>query len=452
MDQRTGQTDKTQTETQSLSEQISAPQWQAVFDALPDGVCLLDPGGKIVLCNAALAVLLGQPRDEILGRPCWEAVFGATGPLPADPVEEARCTGQRSAIQLPLGDRWFNVTADPILDETGDAVGFVYMLVDITRQVRAEAALRADEERFRSLYQEAPLGYQSLDRDGRFIDANQAWLDTFGYSRDEVIGRWFGDFLAPQQMALFRERFSHFKATGEAHGVEFEMVCRDGSHRIVSFDGRCAYDEWGNLEQTHCILHDVTERTRAEATLRESEARFSTVFRASPLSIAITRLEDNQFIDVNEAWQRTTGFTREEVIGRTPVELNTWVNPGERERLIRVLHEQGAVQEFEFQMRQKSGNICDLLLSAERIEVVGEHCMLSMALDITERKRAEEALRKSLEETAHNQRLLLALSQAAQAVQRAHTPDEVCRTILESDGCAWAIRRRSLNRAPIKRT
>jgi PAS domain S-box-containing protein len=92
-----------------------------------------------------------------------------------------------------------------------------------------------------------------------------------------------------------------------------------------------------------------------------------------------------------------TGYNREEAIGCSTIELNAWVKPDERKRLIRLLREQGTVHSFEFQMRQKSGNIKDLLISAEQIEVAGEQCMLSMALDITERNRTEKALQESEE-------------------------------------------------------
>jgi PAS domain S-box-containing protein len=93
---------------------------------------------------------------------------------------------------------------------------------------RAEEALRESEGRFRLLYEKAPLGYQSLDAAGYFIDVNQAWLDTLGYSREEVIGRWFGDFLAPHEVEPFKQRFPKFKATGEVQ-VEVEMVRKDGA-------------------------------------------------------------------------------------------------------------------------------------------------------------------------------------------------------------------------------
>jgi PAS domain S-box-containing protein len=137
------------------------------------------------------------------------------------------------------------------------------------------------------------------------------------------------------------------------------------------------------------------ERQQANQALKQVEARFSTVFHSSPISIAITRLKDNQFVDVNEAWQEITGFTKQEAIGRTPFDFEFWVNPADRSRLLQKLQESVPVQDFEFQLRQKSGDVADLFLSAELIELSGETCMLSMAQNITRRKQVERQLQES---------------------------------------------------------
>jgi PAS domain S-box-containing protein len=139
------------------------------------------------------------------------------------------------------------------------------------------------------------------------------------------------------------------------------------------------------------------ERQRAEEALRESEARFSTVFRANPAAIAITRLSDGRLADVNQAWQDLTGYTYAEAVGHTPYELNLWVKPEQRERLIDVLREQRTAR-GEMQLRRRSGELCDALMSAELIELAGECYLLTLAQDITERKQAEQQLAAQLDE------------------------------------------------------
>jgi len=118
------------------------------------------------------------------------------------------------------------------------------------------------EERFRLLYENSPLGYQSLDSSGCLLEVNPAWLDLLGYDRDEVIGRSFGDFVT--QAELFAERFPKFKKIGKTRGADFQMVCKDGRLVDVEIDGKVAYNADGSFRQTHCILHDVTQRKKGE--------------------------------------------------------------------------------------------------------------------------------------------------------------------------------------------
>jgi two-component system, cell cycle sensor histidine kinase and response regulator CckA len=151
---------------------------------------------------------------------------------------------------------------------------------EAVKRKQAEKALRESEERFRVLYERAPLGYQSLDEHGHFLEVNQAWLDTLGYSREEVIGKSFGDFLHPDWVDHFKQNFPRFKAIGEILGVEFEMVKKDGSLIMVDFNGKIGRDEKGDFKQTHCILHDITAQKRSEEALRESEEKFRSMMES----------------------------------------------------------------------------------------------------------------------------------------------------------------------------
>lgn len=116
---------------------------------------------------------------------------------------------------------------------------------------------------YRDLFEEAPLPYQSLDEAGCFLLVNQAWLDTLGYSNtEEVIGKWFGDLLVPEQRASFTDRFEQFKTIGAVSGVEYEMIKKDGKTIWVSFEGRIRYDDSGKFKQTFCTFIDITSRKK----------------------------------------------------------------------------------------------------------------------------------------------------------------------------------------------
>lgn len=154
---------------------------------------------------------------------------------------------------------------------------------DITENRQMEEMLRKSEERFHSLFERAPLGYQSLDENGCFIEVNQTWLDILGYNQEDVKGKWFGDFLVPEFVDAFRVRFPQFKNEGRIHS-EFQMLAKDGTRRFIAFDGRIGYKEDGTFKQTHCILSDVTELKIAEEAKQkmiERDRHIAEVFQQS---------------------------------------------------------------------------------------------------------------------------------------------------------------------------
>ncbi len=123
-------------------------------------------------------------------------------------------------------------------------------------------ALRENEYKFRALFENAPLSYQSLDQNGNFLDVNDTWLKILGYTRDEVIGRNFAEFLHSDWKNHFRENFSRFKAVGEMLGVEFEIKKKDGSFIPVSFYGNIGKHSDQSFRQTLCIFQDITDKNK----------------------------------------------------------------------------------------------------------------------------------------------------------------------------------------------
>lgn len=138
----------------------------------------------------------------------------------------------------------------------------------------------------------------------------------------------------------------------------------------------------------------VEERT---LELRQSEEKFAKAFRSGPSAIAITRMDNGSLIEVNGVFLALTGYRADEVIGRTPTELNLWENIDDRDRLLQVVAEQGAIHNYEFRLRTKEGKIRTSLLSAEVINLNGQDCLLTIAIDISARKQAELELHQAKE-------------------------------------------------------
>lgn len=130
---------------------------------------------------------------------------------------------------------------------------FTVMIQDITERKRLEESLRKNEQKFEELFEHAPFGYQSLDEEGGFLEVNQVWTETLGYTKEEVLDKWFGDFLDPKHVSLFEENFRKFKESGETH-TEFYMIHKNGEKILVRFDGRVGYNQDGSFKQTHCVL------------------------------------------------------------------------------------------------------------------------------------------------------------------------------------------------------
>ena len=148
------------------------------------------------------------------------------------------------------------------------------------------------------------------------------------------------------------------------------------------------------------VARNMSERVSAQKALRRSEEKFAKAFRSSPNPITITTLVNGQHIEVNEAFCEITGYTTEEVMGRTALDLNLWVNAEDRHNLFQLLSRQTEVRNYEFEFRTKSGKVRTALLSADEIELRGEKCLLSISNDITERKQAEQELQQRNEDLA----------------------------------------------------
>lgn len=142
---------------------------------------------------------------------------------------------------------------------------------DITERKRGEVALQESESRFRNLFEQSPIAYQSLDITGRFIDVNDQLCDLLGYSREELIGRAFDEVWAGEHGPMFPDKFDQFKRQHQIT-TDLQLVKKTGEIVTVVLAGRIQRDKDASFLMTHCILTDITERKRAEEALRDREA------------------------------------------------------------------------------------------------------------------------------------------------------------------------------------
>jgi PAS domain S-box-containing protein len=197
--------------------------------------------------------------------------------------------------------------------------------------------------------------------------------------------------------SLLNDAITKAIATGEPYNLELQIIRPDGSLRWVNEFGGVMRDRNGKVIGLHGTLQDITERKQMENALKESEEKFSKAFRSGAAAIVISTLKDGVFIEVNDSFCRFIGYTREELIGHTSTEFETWARAEDRTRMLRILKKKGRVNNEEYNFRTRSGELRNWLFSAELIDIGGEPCLLSVNTDITERKQAEAALRESEE-------------------------------------------------------
>ena len=173
----------------------------------------------------------------------------------------------------------------------GDVAYALHSMELAQARKRAEEALRESEARFRRIFEESPIAYQSLDPEGRLLDVNPTWLALLGYTREEVIGRRIEEFFTPASQAAFAEGFPGFRERGITHGSEFEVRRKDGEVLTVAFDGVFVRDAQGRPAYTHCVLHNITERKRAEAALRIAYTQQKIISDVLQVSLENTPLE-----------------------------------------------------------------------------------------------------------------------------------------------------------------
>jgi len=147
----------------------------------------------------------------------------------------------------------------------------------------------------------------------------------------------------------------------------------------------------------HGIVMDVTERKQTAEQLRFSEEKFSRIFRTSPDAIFVSRCCDGRYLDINDASAELTGYSKNEILSVTSQDLNVWVDPAERQRLVQLVERNGAVKGLEARLRRKDGSILTIEISACQVLIHGEPCLLSIVRDITEHKTISRALQDSEE-------------------------------------------------------
>ena len=383
------------------------PQEQDVFlkcllEANVDGIIAFDREFRYTLWNRAMEEFSGVKRTDVLGKCAFE-LFPSLKETGEDKFYRQALTGNTIVAEtrpydIPESGRsgFFDGYYSPRHDENGQIIGGVAIIRDVTDRKRAEAtALEAHRLKFH--VENTPLAVIEWDHEFRVLRWSPAAQRLFGWSGDEVLGKRFSDwdFVVADDVDAVNQVGSR-----QSRGTEYYGISRNRNYTKLGSVVNCEwynsalYDDSGKLVSVLSLVLDVTLATRIEEALRKSEAQYRLLFEANPQAMWVYDVETRRFLAVNNAAIQRYGYSRNEFLSMTIHDIRP---PEEAQRLSEYLsHTNPAFnQAGEWLHKKKDGTVISVEITSNRLDFEGRRAVIVLANDITERKRAEKALRES---------------------------------------------------------
>jgi PAS domain S-box-containing protein len=379
--------DITQRKRAEAALRESEQRHRSYLDSTPDGVFAADLQGRYLQVNPSACRITGYTEEELLtlsvadlhfseDRPVIERHFQTT-------LDHGSFAGELRFRTKNNDRRWMALTA--IKQNDHRVVGFCH---DITERKQAEQALQESETNFRNFFTSMTDMVLVADLDGRLLTANHALYQTLGYHSEELTGLRIAELYPPD---VEPEVAMHLAALAEHRSIDCRLPLRTKTSEPVPVSTRAWLGTWNGVDCIYAVCRDL----RAE---EELEQRFERLFRHNPALMALSDPATHHFLDVNDTWLQTTGYDRDEVIGRNVDDLRLFVHPEQQTRAAQQLLRQEQITNIEMQIRCRDGSVRHGLFSGEVVRNRGQRFLLTVMIDITKRKQAEERLRITLEQ------------------------------------------------------
>ncbi len=372
-------------------------RFRELFEGSPVGLYRASPTGQILDANPALVKLLGYPDRERL-----KAVN--LRDLHADP--EARTLFyervEKEGVVRAFETRWLRYRGEAIWvrrsvrgvrDREGRLLHYEGVVEDSTEAKRAEEALKASEEKHRSIFGFAPVGIYQSRHDGTLITTNAALAAMLGYdSPEDLLQQNLNDiYFDPAER---RALIARFEPEGGARNLQLLWKRKDGTPIWIQLDSRAVKDPSGKTLYFEGFVQDITERKRSEESLRTSEERYRLLFESNPLPVWVYDTETFAFLAVNEAAVQHYGFSRDEFLSMTIKDIR---RPEEVPRLLAELSKHSGQRRVGnvWKHRRKDGTEIFAEVASHPLVYAGRPARMVLANDVTKSKRAEDALRES---------------------------------------------------------
>jgi two-component system, cell cycle sensor histidine kinase and response regulator CckA len=386
----------------------SEERYRRIVDTSTEGIWAMDGEFRTTFANEQMAAILGYRIDEMLGKSVDSFMFDEDLGDHNEKME-ARRRGENQTYERRFQRKdgsalWTIVSANTLKDPNGNFAGSFAMFTDITSRKHAEEALSTSEAQLANALDMARLGHWELDVLKNEFTFNDQFYKLFRTTAEQVGGykmaleEYARRFVHPDEISVVSDENRKAIETADPH------FSRELEHRIVYADGDIGHisvrffivkDEQGRTVRTYGVNQDITERKKAEEALRESEERLRLAWETVSGAIAITRLEDGTYVDVNKGFTVLSGYDKEEVIGKSSVDIPIWHDQASRHRYISCLLTDGHVKNLETKMRRRDGQLRTVLMSGTQFTLNGQPHLLSVGTDVEELYQAEQALRES---------------------------------------------------------
>jgi two-component system, cell cycle sensor histidine kinase and response regulator CckA len=374
---------------------------QQVVESLPIGILVLSESMRILTANDFFLNTFGLIREDVEARGVEEILTFEESPLTFDgTLWSTLSVGPLLADVSAAGRADFHrvsLTLKP-MDSTSGEARSILVIEDLTESEKLRSAVKSSESRLRDIVQTVDAIVWELSAETcRFTFVSQRAEELLGHP----ISRWtdgpeFGvPCVHPSDLKTFREAFLRALREGIDQGCEFRTLTSKGHEICLRNIIRAVKDENGEVVRLRGVMVDVTQRRQAERALERSEELFSKAFHAGPVAMYLSRIEDDHLLNVNDSFLRMVGYGREEIVGCSVTQAGLWNDELDRDRMIEGLRVNGSVQNYATQLRTRTGQSRDVLVSADVIKLEEEPCLLAIIQDVTEQNQSEQALRES---------------------------------------------------------
>lgn len=369
-------------------------RFRTLVGSVEDVVFLLDRDGRYTGAYGRWLERAGMTEGTFLGKTVRE-IFGPDEAAVHEKSIERALQGKPETYEWayhgPEGTRTMQTTLSPIMGEGGATSA----LVGVGRDITEHRNLSEDMRLMSAALEQAPACVVVTDREGAIQYVNPRFVELSGYRLEEVLGknpRMLQSGLTPHQ--VYRSLWAELVA-GRTWAGEFCNKKKSGELYWESAVIAPVVAQDGTVTHYVAVKQDITQQKKAELAAEESHRRFQKAFQSSPIPMVLSTLEDGRVLEANQAALWTLGFTNDDLSGRTTVDAAMWPSVEARMKIMRHVRQEGSIQDVVLHVRRRDGREIELLASFDRMDMGGEDCVLVHLLDMTEQRRAEQAVKES---------------------------------------------------------